>query len=161
MFFGSSQTAFWLPRNDNFTILGGVSLAVCTMRTSKDSSVHTCFSEYQKNVQRCTLWLMRVTGMVWRPYHGPGVDVEELAPTAWPVAVIAHSAGVMRRLQLVPIKRDHPVRTVWDQGQSAQNVIDRDNVDDRLWLRLIEELRSSVGHLPPPVGLPPAGWSEV
>ena len=103
---------------------------------------------------------MRVTRMVWRPYHGPGVDVEELAPTAWPVAVIAHSAGVMRRLQLVPVKRDRPVRTVWDQGQSAQNVVDRDNVDDRLWLLLIEELGSSVGHLPPPDLLPPAGWGE-
>ena len=75
--------------------------------------------------------------------------------------MIAHSAGIMRRLQLVPVIRDRPVRTVGDQDQSAQNVIDGHNVYDRFWLRLIEELGTGVGHLPPPVGLPPAGWSEV
>ena len=74
--------------------------------------------------------------------------------------MIAHSAGIMRMLQLVPVIRDRPVRTVRDQGQSAQNVIDGYNVYDRFWLRLIEKLGSGVGHLPPPVRLPPAGWGE-
>ena len=75
--------------------------------------------------------------------------------------MITHSAGIMRNLQLVPVIPDRPMCTVGDKGQSAQNVIDRDDVDDRLWLRLIEELGSRVGHLPPPVRLPPSGWSET
>ena len=108
-------------------------------------------------LQRCTLWLLRVSGMVLRPYQGPRVDVEELAPTARPVGVIAHPPGIMRMLQLVPGMRDRPVRAVGDQGQSAQNVMGRDNVDNRVWLRLIEELGSRVGNLPPPVRQPPAG----
>ena len=120
----------------------------------RDSRVH-------KRLQRCTLWRLRVSGMVRRPYHGPRVDVEELASTARPVAVIANSPGIVRRLQLVPVIRDRPVRAVGDQGQSAQDVMDRDNVDDRFRLRLIEELGSSVGNLPPPVRLPPAGWSGL
>ena len=99
--------------------------------------------------------------MVRRPYQGPRVDVEELAPTARPVGVITHPPGIMRRLQLVPVMRDRPVRAVGDQGQSAQNVMDRDNVDNRVWLRLIQELGSRVGNLPPPVRQPPAGWSEA
>ena len=61
----------------------------------------------------------------------------------------------MRRLQLVPVMRDRPVRAVGDQGQSAQNVMDRDNVDNWIWLRLIEELGSRVGNLQPPVRQPP------
>ena len=113
-----------------------------------------------KRLQRCTLWRLRVSGMVRRPYHGPRVDVEELASTARPVAVIANSPGIVRRLQLVPVIRDRPVRAVGDQGQSAQDVMDRDNVDDRFRLRLIEELGSSVGNLPPPVRQPPAGCAQ-
>ena len=93
--------------------------------------------------------------MVRRPDQGPRVDVEELAPTALPVWVIAHPPGIMRRLQLVPVMRDRPVHAVGDLGQSAQNVMDRDNVDNRIWLQLIEELGSRVGNLPPPVQQPP------
>ena len=56
--------------------------------------------------------------------------------------------------------RDRPMCTIGDKGQSAQNVTDRYNVDDRLRLWLIEELGSRVGHLSPPVRLPPSGWRE-
>jgi hypothetical protein len=96
---------------------------------------HTMFQcaqkcpKVHKRLQRCTLWRLRVSGMVRRPYHGPRVDVEELVPSARPVAVIAHSPGIVRRLLLVPVIRDRPVRAVGDQGQSAQDVMDRDNVD--------------------------------
>ena len=62
----------------------------------------------------------------------------------------------MRSLQLVPLKRNSPVHSVRDKGQATQNVFDRDNIDDRLWLRLIEELSSGVRNLPPPIWVPPA-----
>ena len=83
---------------------------------------------------------------------------QELAATAGLVSLIANTPGEVRSLQLVQLIRDRPVRSVGDQGQATQNVLDRDNIDDRLWLGLIEELVSGIGDLPPPIWFPPAGW---
>jgi hypothetical protein len=96
--------------------------------------------------------------MILRPDHCPRVDVKELAATARLVSLIADTSGEMRPLHLVPLIRDRPVPSVGDQGQATQNVLDRDKIDYRLWLGLIEELGSGVGDLPPPIWLPPAGW---
>ena len=92
-------------------------------------------------------------------------------PRSWRRRVCSHclafhgdhtrTAVVMRKLQLMPVIRDSPMHTIGDQCQSTKNVMDRDNVDDWLWLWLIEELCSWVGHLPPPIRLSPAGWSEI
>ena len=130
---------------------------VCTIRIWN----YPVCTKVSRSTPWCTLCLFRVTGMVWWPYHGPGVDVEEFAPTPWPVSVITHSAALMRKLQLVPVIRDSPMHTIGDQCQSTKNVMDRDNVDDWLWLWLIEEFCSCVGHLPPPIRLSPAGWREI
>ena len=105
-------------------------------------------------------------GLVGRPYHGPRIDVEELASTSRRALAIAHPSGIMRALHLpvarVPDIWNRPVHAVgardhW-QGQSAQtrNIPDRDDVDDWPGLWLIEELGSRVCDLPPPVRLPPA-----
>jgi hypothetical protein len=98
--------------------------------------------------------------MVRRPDHSPRVDVNELAATAGRVSLIANTLGEVRSLQLVPLIRDLPVRSVGDQGQVTQNVLDKDNKDYRLWLWLKEELGSGVGDLLPPIWLPPAGWCK-
>ena len=94
-------------------------------------------------------------GLVGRPYHGPRIDVEELAPTSRRALAIAHPSGIMRALQLVPVTWKRPVHAIGDQGQSAQNISDRDDVDDRPGLWLIEELGSRV------CDLPAAGGGEV
>ena len=102
-------------------------------------------------------------GLVGRPYHGPKIDVDELAPTSRRALAIAHPSGIMRALHLVPVIWNRPVHAVGDQGhwQSAQNIPDRDDVDDWPGLWLIEELGSRVCDLPPPVRLPPAARYET
>ena len=102
-------------------------------------------------------------GLVGRPYHGPRIDVEELAPTSRRVLAIAHPLGKIRALHLVPIIWNRPVHAVGDQGQSAQtrNIPDRDDVDDWPGLWLIEELGSRECDLPPPVRLLPAARYET
>ena len=100
-------------------------------------------------------------GLVGRPYHGPRIDVEELAPTSRRALAIANLSGIMRDLHLVPVIWNRPVHAVGDQGQSAQNIPDRDDVDDWTGLWLIEELGSRVCDLPPPVRLPPAARYET
>ena len=100
-------------------------------------------------------------GLVGRPYHGPRIDVEELAPTSRRALAIAHPSGIMRALHLEPVIWNRPVHAVGDQGQSAQNIPDRDDVDDWPGLWLIEELGSRVCDLPPPVRLPPAARYET
>ena len=122
--------------------------------------MHLCTHLIEALCQRCTevhsLTIPPGAGLVGRPYHGPRIDVEELAPTSRRALAIAHPSGIMRALQLVPVIWNRPVHAVGDQGQSTQNISDRDDVDDRPGLWLIEELGSRVCDLPPPVRLPPA-----
>jgi hypothetical protein len=90
--------------------------------------------------------------------HELKFKTQELAATAGLVSLIANTPGEVRSLQLVQLIRDRPVRSVGDQGQATQNVLDMINIDDRIWSGLIEELGSGVGSLPPPIWLSPAGW---
>ncbi len=110
--------------------------------------MHLCTHLIEALCQRCTevhsLTIPPCAGLVGRPYHAPRIDVEELAPTSRRALAITHPSGIMRALQLVPVLWNRPVHAVGDQGQSTQNVSDRDNVDDsdRQALWLIEELGS-------------------
>ena len=61
----------------------------------------------------------------------------------------------------MPVIRDDPVLAVGRHRLSAQNVLDRYNVDDWLWLLLLKELGARVGDLPPPFRQRPAGWIEI
>ena len=60
---------------------------------------------------------------------------------------------------MVPFMGDGSVLAVGGQRQAAQNVLDGCNVNDRMRLRLIQQLGARVGDLPPLVRLLPAGWS--
>ncbi len=122
--------------------------------------MHQCTQLFKALCQRYTevhsLTIPPGAGLVGRPYHGPRIDVEELAPTGTSrcALAIAHPSGIMRALQLVPVIWNRPVHwhAVGDQGQSAQNIPE----DDWPGLWLIEELGSRVCDLPPPIRLPPA-----
>jgi hypothetical protein len=85
-------------------------------------------------------------------------NVAQVCPAA---LAIAQPSGIMRALQLVPVIWNRPVHAAGDQGQSAQNISDRDDVDDRPGFCLIKELGSRVCDLPPPVRLSPAARYET
>ncbi len=82
-------------------------------------------------------WSARIAGVVGRPEHGPGIDVVELTSASRPVPMITFASEIVAR-KSAPSIGNSPVLTVGHQSKSAQNVSHRDDIDYRLWRRLIE-----------------------
>ena len=95
-------------------------------------------------------------GMVGGPAHGPGVDVVEPAAAARLPVLIA-----LPELEEITLAIPHgswngPVIPGRDEGQPSQNEVDRHNVDHRVRLWLIQQLRPALACLAPPLRNPPA-----
>ena len=95
-------------------------------------------------------------GMVGGPAHGPGVDVEQRAAAARPPVLIA-----LPELEEITPAIPHgsgngAVIPGRDERQPSQNEVDRHDVDHRIRLGLIQELRSALACLAPPLRDPPA-----
>jgi hypothetical protein len=82
-------------------------------------------------------WSARIAGVVGRPEHGPGIDVEELTSASRPVLMITFALGIVV-LKSAPSMGNSPVLAVGHQSKSAQNVSHRDDIDYRLRRRRIE-----------------------
>ncbi len=71
--------------------------------------------------------------------HSPRVDEKELAAT---VVCRANSSGVVHSLSRC---HSYGILPCAPWGTRSKNVLDRDNIDDRLWLGLTQELGLEVG----------------
>ena len=110
--------------------------------------MHSC----AKNLARLST---RTAGMVGRPDHGPGIDVEELTTASRRALTITLSFGV-EACKITPIIGNCSGLAERHQSKPSQNISHWDNVDNRLRRGLIEKLSSSVCNLPPPIWPTPA-----
>jgi hypothetical protein len=95
-------------------------------------------------------------GMVGGPAHGPGVDIVQSAATSRLSDLITPS--VLKELALaVPHGSGNcPVIPGRGERQPSQNEGDRHDVDHRIRLGLIQQLRPALACLAPPIRNPPA-----
>ncbi len=88
--------------------------------------------------------------MVRRPAHGPRVEVIQLAARAWSSNIITLSIFKQVLLAISHHSRDGAVVSYRDERQSPQNGGGGHDVDNLLWLGLIQLLRPALTSLPPP-----------